>query len=213
MTTPPSADALSIDRERIELEREKLSFERDKSALEHQRLVTEKRFERWKWAIGTVGVAVVTLIGGWTFQALQAGVTHREVAIKEQDMQLQFLEAFTNYAIDDDIYKRVRFAHYMARTIDPGRFNTLRTSWNTYYDELVEVCLEAAAVDELEADCRIGGRDQSRTLQSILNEDGIDRIAECALIVGAPDDLTLPQLLNDPEYEELRQRVADCAIH
>src|SRR4051812_27613640 len=75
----------------------------------------EIRADLIKWLIGSVALTLITTIGSWTFQYLSLQMerekTNRELKIKEKDMQLQYLDKFTETAIDQDITKRIRLAH------------------------------------------------------------------------------------------------------
>jgi hypothetical protein len=135
-----------------------------------------------KWLVGSVVLTLITTIGNWTFQAysLQAEKekTNRELKIKERDMQLQYLDKFTQTAIDQDITKRIRLAHYISRTIDDQEFAQLAKRWNDYYAELSEACkvrlraalgagqTEVQAALSNEPACTIGGTETLRPAQS-----------------------------------------------
>jgi hypothetical protein len=139
-------------------------------AFEEELLLKKLQFrsEFWKWIIGTVGLAVITAIGTWTFQyfnlELQKETTRRELSVKERDMQLQYLKTFTATAIDEDIGKRIRLAHYIMMTIDKDDFPNLAERWKDYYDVLSEACKNRSAETPVGAvnsslllECSIGG--------------------------------------------------------
>jgi hypothetical protein len=66
--------------------------------------------------------------------------TNRELKIKEKEMQLEYLDKFTQTAIDEDITKRIRLAHYISSTIDDAEYRHLSEKWLTYYNYLVSAC-------------------------------------------------------------------------
>lgn len=141
----------------------------------------EIRADLLKWLVGSVALTLITTIGNWTFQyfSLRAEKekTNRELQIKEKDMQLQYLDKFTQLAIDQDITKRIRLAHYISRTIDDQEFKQLAKRWNDYYAELSKACnarlraalgrgqteVQAALADE--PACTIGGTETLRPVQ------------------------------------------------
>ncbi len=153
------------------------------SAAENQFSVrrAEIRADLLKWLVGSVALTLITTIGNWTFQAFSLRAekekTNRELQIKEKDMQLQYLDKFTQLAIDQDITKRIRLAHYISRTIDDQEFKQLAKRWNDYYAELSKACnarlraaqgrgqteVQAALGDE--PACTIGGTETIRPVQ------------------------------------------------
>jgi hypothetical protein len=150
------------------------------SATENQFTIrrAEIRADLLKWLVGSIALTLITTIGNWTFQAfsLQAEKekTSRELKIKEKDMQLQYLDKFTQTAIDEDITKRIRLAHYISRTIDEQEFKQLAKRWKDYYAELSEACsarlraalgagqAEVQAALSKEPACTIGGTETLR---------------------------------------------------
>jgi hypothetical protein len=138
----------------------------------------EIRADLLKWVVGSVALTLITTIGNWTFQYFsmqaEAEKTNRELKIKEKDMQLQYLDKFTSMAIDQDIKKRIRLAHYISRTTDDNEYKHFAERWSAFYTELVGACKtqfkaarQAGKIDveqELsdEPACTIGGTETLR---------------------------------------------------
>jgi hypothetical protein len=116
----------------------------DKSAIDAEIRKAEIRADLLKWLIGTVALTLVTTVGNWTFQyyslRAEAEKTNRELKIKEKEMQLSYLEKFTTTAIDQDITKRIRLAHYISSTIDDKEYGPLAKRWADYYSTLLRAC-------------------------------------------------------------------------
>jgi hypothetical protein len=105
--------------------------------------------------------------------------TNRELKIKEKDMQLHYLDKFIQTAIDRDISKRIRLAHYISSTIDDQEYKQLPARWTLYYNSLLKACRDQlkAAMDAGKADlqqelsnepaCTIGGLETLKPVRAM----------------------------------------------
>jgi len=110
---------------------EKLSFK--SSDMSNERLVIWLNF--WKFAVGTVAVGVITSVINWQIQIYQLQLDRQK---REQDYVAQFLEQ----AMDENLEKRLRFAHYFSRLTLSRDTNIL---WTRYHQDLQSQALDAQA--------------------------------------------------------------------
>ena len=115
-----------------------------------------------KWAIGTVGLTLVTSIAGWHFQNREVRLEEvrfeHERKIRELEFEQKYLGEFLEFALVEDLDSRVRFAHYFASV---STNDILAAKWEAYHADLIESApLSTETQDDspvLAAATRIGG--------------------------------------------------------
>lgn len=95
-----------------------------RSDLSSEKLIIWLNF--WKFIITTLIVGVVTTIVNWQIQLYELKLERQK---REQDYIAQFLQQ----AMDENLDKRLRFAHYFSKLTLSADMNQL---WNTYYNDL-----------------------------------------------------------------------------
>lgn len=109
-----------MDNQALQGRLEALEKQASQSTAETRRL---DRLRLWlgfgKFLLGTVALGVMSAV-------LNKQIQDRTLAMKEQEQQQEYVKQFVNQALDDNLEKRVRFAHYFS--------SLLSGAWNTYYD-------------------------------------------------------------------------------
>lgn len=119
-----------------------------------------ERHSLFKWLIGTVGLTLVTTIGGWHFQNREVRLEEvrfdHEREIRELEFEQKYLGEFLQFALVEDLDSRVRFAHYFASV---STNEILAAKWKDYHADLVAtapVNADTASPTDAAA-ARIGG--------------------------------------------------------
>ena len=131
-----------------------------------------------KWAIGTVGLTLITSVASWYFQNREVALTEVKFAHEQQMRKLEFeqkyLGEFLEYALAEDLASRLRFAHYFKSVTTDA---TLKAHWTAYHADLVaslppaETKSEAQSIGGVEA---LTGRKITRVW---LGAEAVDTIA------------------------------------
>jgi hypothetical protein len=80
----------------------------------------------WKFVLSTVVVGIFGTIINYQIQ-------RKKLELDKQQREQEYLGKFIEQALDDNLEKRIRFAHYFASlTVSEG----LRQKWNTYHADL-----------------------------------------------------------------------------
>ena len=98
----------------------------------------EQRMSVFKWLIGTVGLTLITSIASWYFQNREVRLAEvqsaHEQRMQELSFEQQYLEEFVEYALEEDLASRIRFAHYF-KSVSTNA--DLSEKWAAYHQELV----------------------------------------------------------------------------
>jgi hypothetical protein len=116
----PLSEGDAVDSQMLQGRLEALEKQASQSTAETRRL---DRLRIWlgfaKFLLGTVALGVMSAV-------LNKQIQDRTLAMKEQEQQQEYVKQFVSQALDDNLEKRVRFAHYFS--------SLLSGSWNAYYD-------------------------------------------------------------------------------
>ena len=162
-----------------------------------------------KWLIGSVLIALLGWISSTYFQNREANLqsarfTHeRELqrlqfehksALERKDAERTYLSEYLTFALEDDIEKRLRFAHYFKSLVADSDMAPL---WSAYYQELLDASgtlPDTGASAEIIAAARIGGLDQlgserniSRILLGTVIDTSIENLRAAHLEIGYSD--------------------------
>lgn len=117
----------------------------------------QQKVSLWKWAIGTVGLTVMTTVASWYFQNREVRLEEVRFAhlqeMQELEFEQKYLGEFLEYALVEDINSRLRFAHYFASV---STNDALTNRWRAYYDDLLKN-ISTSPDDEPDGAAAIGG--------------------------------------------------------
>lgn len=91
--------------------------------------------------LGTFAVALIN----YSYQKSQLELQEKKSEAERRQGEMKYLGEFIEYALVDDINKRIRFAEYFARlTIS----DDLREKWRDYHDRLVKLVEERNKIEK-----------------------------------------------------------------
>lgn len=140
-----------------------------------------------KFVLGTVALGIITAV-------LNHQIQNRQLAAAEKIQEQAYVEKFVVQALDENLEKRLRFAHYFS--------SLLKENWSNYYADIKNEYNQAASdLENKKAELSVAEKEKNEDLVDKLQEEigrlqsEVERKNDVQVVRGSRDiDLLHPEM-------------------